>query len=162
MPLMSAVAREVLHLIRTERWGALATLAGGEPAASMVAFALADDGRVLLLFLSGLAQHTRDLLAHPRASLVVSEPDTHEGDPQRLQRATITGEAAVIDRQAPEFFAAGEAYLARFPDALPRFELEDFLLFRFTPIRVRYVGGFARTATLDWEAVRDSESATRD
>jgi putative heme iron utilization protein len=154
---MSALSREALHLIRTERWGALATLNGTEPSASMVAYAPADDLRSLLFFLSGLAQHTRDLLVQPHASLAVSEPDTHEGDPQRLQRVTIAGEAAPIDRHLPEFFAAGEAYVARFPDALPRFELEDFVLFRFTPTTVRYVGGFARAATLQWEAIRGSE-----
>lgn len=158
---MSAVAREALNLIRTERWGALATLTGLEPSASMVAYAVADDRRSLLLLLSGLAQHTRDLLATPRASLAVSEADTHEGDPQRLQRVTIAGEARVIDRQAPEFFAAGEAYVARFPESLPRFELDDFLLFRFTPTRVRYIGGFARAATLDWADVCSAAGGRR-
>jgi heme iron utilization protein len=154
---MSAISREALRLIRAERWGALATLTGAEPTASMVAYALDDGPRSLLLFLSGLAQHTRDLLAHPRASLAVSEPDTHEGDPQRLQRVTIAGDATPIDRRAPEFFAAGEAYVARFPDALPRFELEDFLLFRFTPTTVRYVGGFARASSLRWDEMHDSD-----
>jgi len=123
----------------------------------MVAYALGDDLRSLLFFISGLAQHTRDLLIQPRASLAVSEPDNHEDDPQRLQRVTIAGDAMPIDRHLPEFFAAGEAYLARFPDALPRFELEDFVLFRFTPTTVRYVGGFARAATLRWDEIRSNQ-----
>ena len=35
-------------------------------------------------------------------------------------------------------------------------ELEDFVLFRFTPTTVRYVGGFARAATLRWDEIREA------
>jgi heme iron utilization protein len=151
---MSAIAREAAHLIRQQRWGALATLDDqGEPVASMVAYALSPGTTGLVLFLSRLAQHTRGLLALPRTSLAVSEPDTHDGDPQRLQRVTINGTVRVVPRETDPFVRLGEAYVERFPDALPRFELGDFVLFELVPEDVRYVGGFARAARLTWTEV---------
>jgi heme iron utilization protein len=151
---MSAIAREAAHLIRQQRWGALATLNDqGEPMASMVAYVLSPGATGLVLFLSRLAQHTRGLLAQPRTSLAVSEPDTHDGDPQRLQRVTINGTTRIIPRDTEPFVQFGDAYVERFPDALPRFELGDFILFELVPEDVRYVGGFARAARLTWAEV---------
>ena len=146
---MSAISREAATLIRAQRWAALATLHEGEPLASMVAYSVDGDG-ALLFHISQLGQHTKNLVEHPRCSLVISEPDALEGDPQRLQRVTLTGAASVIRRTDAPYLAAAEAYIARFPDAQMRFELGDFLLFRFTPEEARYVGGFARAARFSW------------
>jgi putative heme iron utilization protein len=154
---MSAIAREALRLIDAQRWAALATLHDGEPMASMVAYALAPGRASLLLLLSQLAPHTRSLIDHPRASLVITEPDDHEGDPQRLQRIMLSGRAAAIPKTDPAFVDTAEQYVERFPDALPRFELGDFVLFRFVPEEARYVGGLARTARFAWADLR-SES----
>ena len=141
---MSAISREAATLIRAQRWAALATLHEAEPLASMVAYSVDADG-ALLFHISQLAQHTRDLVEHPRCSLVIGEPDALEGDPQRLQRVTLTGAASVIRR-------TDAAYLA----AQMRFELGDFLLFRFTPEEARYVGGFARAARFSWNDILTS------
>ena len=153
---MSAISREAAALIRTHRWAALATLDAGEPLASMVAYALESGGGALLLHVSQLAQHTRNLLAHPRGALAITEPDALEGDPQRLQRVTVTGTASVLLPADPAYVAAAQAYIGRFPDAQMRFELGDFLLFRFTPADARYVGGFARAARFSWQEIVDS------
>jgi putative heme iron utilization protein len=147
---MSAIGREALQLIEAQRWAALATLHDGEPLASMVAYALAPGRAALLLLLSQLAPHTRNLVAHPRAALAISEPDDHDGDPQRLQRVTLSGRAAAIARTDAAFVDAAEQYVERFPEALARFELGDFVLFRFVPDEARYVGGLARTARFTW------------
>jgi putative heme iron utilization protein len=120
----------------------------------MVAYALDEAQGALLFFLSQLAQHTRNLVESPQVSLVVSEPDAHDGDPQRLQRVTLAGGVEIIRRGTPAFEHAAQCYVDRFPDSLPRFELGDFLLFRFVPADARYVGGFARAARFSWEDVR--------
>jgi putative heme iron utilization protein len=153
---MSAISREAATLIRTQRWAALATLDEGEPLASMVAYAIDPGGGALSFHLSQLAQHTRNLMAHGRCSLAIGEPDPLEGDPQRLQRVTLTGVASVVRRTDATYLAAAEAYVERFPDAQVRFDLGDFLLFRFTPEDARYVGGFGRAARFDWAALRDT------
>jgi putative heme iron utilization protein len=151
---MSAITREAAVLLRSQRWAALATLDDGRPLASMVAYALDTDEAGLLLFVSQLAQHTRNMLASADVSLVVSEPDEGEGDPQRLQRVTLTGTVSVVERDSDGFDECAQRYVDRFPDALPRFELGDFVLVRVMPADVRYVGGFARTARLSWPELR--------
>jgi putative heme iron utilization protein len=153
---MSAISREAAALIRAHRWAALATLDAGEPLASMVAYALEPGGGALVFHVSQLAQHTRNLLEHPRAALAISEPDALEGDPQRLQRVTVTGTASVLRRNDPAYLAAAEAYIDRFPDAQMRFDLGDFLLVRFTAEDARYVGGFARAARFAWAEIVSS------
>ena len=153
---MSAISREAATLVRTQRWAALATSDAGEPLASMVAYAVEPSGRALLFHVSQLAQHTRNLLEHSRCSLAISEPDISEGDPQRLQRVTLTGTASVLHPSAGDHLDAAEAYVERFPDAQMRFELGDFLLFRFVPGDARYVGGFARAARFSWGEIVQS------
>jgi putative heme iron utilization protein len=153
---VSAVSREAVTLIRTQRWAALATADTGEPLASMVAYAVEPSGTALLFHVSQLAQHTRNLLEHPRCSLVISEQDTSEGDPQRLQRVSLTGTAVVLHPRDQDYLAAAEAYVERFPDAQMRFELGDFLLVRFMPEDARYVGGFARAARFSWGDIVES------
>jgi putative heme iron utilization protein len=153
---MSAITREAAALIRAQRWAALATLDEGQPLASMVAYAFDEKEGVLLFFLSQLAQHTRNMLASPQVSLAISEPDEGEEDPQRLQRVTLAGTVETVARNADTFHALAQTYVDRFPDALPRFELGDFHLFRFTPIDARYVGGFARASRFTWEQVREA------
>jgi hypothetical protein len=55
----------------------------------------------------------------------------------------------VIAKDSADDQQAVACYQTRLPDSLPRFAFSDFLLFRLTPIRIRWVGGFARAYTLD-------------
>jgi putative heme iron utilization protein len=113
----------------------------------MVAYAVEPGLQGLLMFLSSLSSHTRDLLADPRCSLVVTAPDPGEGDPQTLPRVSLAGAAHEVARHDVGFADAWALYVGRFPDAAPRIALTDFLLMRFIPERARYIGGFARAAT---------------
>jgi len=139
----------MIHLIRHQRWAALATQGSDGPEASWVAYAPEPDCRGFLLHLSTLAAHTRNLLADPRVGLAISEPERTGEDPQQLARVMIQGQVAVLARDHPDYPQAVECYQTRLPDSLPRFELGDFLLLRLTPLRIRWVGGFARAYTLD-------------
>lgn len=132
-------------LIRQQRWAALSTVDHkGEPHASMVAYAFNQKTGELYLHLSTLAEHTRNLLEHPQASLVISESDDGRADPQELARAGLNGTLTPINTADPDYAEARGCYLTRLPDALPRFDFSDFSLFRFRVEKVRYVGGFAR------------------
>jgi len=138
------IYRDAARLVQEERWAALATLDGGLPLSTMVAYTPEPGLGGLVMFLSGLAAHTRALLADPRCSLAVTRPDGGKGDPQLLPRVSIQGRVEALEPESKEHAAAKALYLARFPDAEPRFELADFVLFRFVPSEARYVGGFAR------------------
>lgn len=152
----NSLGLEVARLVRKQRWAALATIDAGAPLVSMVAYAPEPDLGGLYLFLSQLAAHTRNLLDEPRAALAISETDTGAGDPQTLPRVTLRGSVSVLDRESAAFAPAWTRYVERFPDAAPRVELADFLLFRFVPTDVRYVGGFARAVGLTGEELREA------
>jgi putative heme iron utilization protein len=149
------------RLLASSRWAALAVVADGAPAAAMTSYALAPDGAALYVHLSQMALHTRALLTEPRAALVVSAPDTGDGDPQTLPRLSLSGVALALVPQTPEYEAGRAAYVGRFPAADERFALADFVLFRFEPAEARWVGGFARALRMTGaqlaEAVRETD-----
>ncbi len=147
---MSATSSELeaARLVLAHRWAALATLGDDGPSASMVAYAPEPGLRNLVLFVSGLSEHTRNLIKEPRAALVISEIDSGTGDPQTLARLSVKGTAAMVERAAPEFDEVWRTYIARLPDAAPRIVLRDFSLFRIVVEEARYVGGFAQAGTI--------------
>jgi heme iron utilization protein len=142
---MDTEAREQLaNLLNTIRWSTLATVnTDGTPLASEVAFVTWTNGK-LLVHLSQLARHTRNLLERPHCSLSVAELDDGRADPQTLARTSLQGHASVINRDAPRYEIARDAYLARLPEAEPRFDFGDFHLFELTVSNGQFVGGFAR------------------
>jgi putative heme iron utilization protein len=127
--------------------GSLATMSieqPGYPFGSLVAYAVSDDGMPLLC-LSDLAEHSRNVAADPRASLMVTQSDD-SADPLSLARVTVLGEIAVV--------GAGERdeVLARYTDAHPGAfyaTFDDFRLYRLRVGSVRYVGGFGRMSWVD-------------
>ena len=80
---------EARRLLRASRAGALATVADGQPFASLVTPACAPDLSVLLL-LSDLSEHTRHLRAEPRCSVMVTGV-AESPNPQTAPRLTVTG-----------------------------------------------------------------------
>ena len=122
----------------------------------MVAYAVEPGLGGLLMFLSQLAAHTRQMLEYPQVSLAITAPDTGDGDPQLLPRVSLQGRAAPIGRDDETFALAAARYVQRFPDALPRFQLGDFHLFRFGIDEARYVGGFARASTFSGDQLRET------
>jgi putative heme iron utilization protein len=130
-------------LLLRQRVAALGTLHQGEPFVSMVPYALLADGAVVI-HVSRLATHTRDMERHAGVSLLVMADPAPDVPPQALARTTLQGEALPCPPEAPEYAAARAAYLARFPDSEPMFGFSDFSLFLLRPRAVRFVGGFAQ------------------
>lgn len=153
---MDDTARLALaRLLRAQRVAALGTLHAGAPFVSMVIFAAAPDFSAVYLHLSRLAQHTRDLAADPRASLLMAETDRSASrNPLTLGRVSLQGVVAAIPDNSPEHASAKSLYLARFPAAEFNFTLGDFGLYAFTPQAGRYVGGFARAFDLTPDDLR--------
>ncbi|MEL6181835.1 MAG: pyridoxamine 5'-phosphate oxidase family protein [Myxococcota bacterium] len=140
----------LVDIVRNLRWAGLATVTkDGAPHASMVAYVPEDDRLGILLHLSQLSRHTRNLLAKPQASLIISQPDPLKDDPQTLARITLTGSVEAIERDSEPWTAGRAHYLSRLPDSERLFGFKDFILFRFTPTKARYIGGFARAFSLN-------------
>lgn len=148
------------NLIRTRRWAALATQGPEGPEASWVAYVPEADFSGFLLHLSTLASHTRNLLADPRAGLAISEPEREGEDPQTLARVMMQGRVTIVPKDSMDYREMAQHYQTVLPASTPRFEFDDFLLLRLTPVRVRFVGGFARAYTLDDIALRVAAQRT--
>ncbi len=132
---------EARKLLRAARVGTLASVADGQPFASLVTPACAPDLSVLLL-LSDLSEHTRHLRADPRCSVLVA--GAPEGpNPQTAPRVTVTGLAEVAADPALK-----PRYLAVHPYASLYAGFGDFSLWRIRPLGGLYVGGFGRAARL--------------
>ena len=145
---MNAEQTEALrHLLASQPVAALATLHRGDPAVSMVPYALLPDGRVII-HVSALATHTADMKAHPAVALMVTSPATPEVSPLALPRLSMRGQVAPCPLDAPEYADARAAYLARLPDAEPLFSFADFSLLLITVDSARWVGGFAQAQSL--------------
>jgi putative heme iron utilization protein len=146
------VANVLRSLLETQRIASLGTLHEGEPYVSMAPFAVLPEG-VFVIHVSALAAHTRDMLASPRVSLLVTAPPDAQTPAQAVARVTIQADAEALDESMPEHAPARAAYLARFPQSAQTFELSDFSLFALRPRSLRVVGGFAQAKTVTPEGL---------
>ncbi|MGO8801311.1 MAG: HugZ family protein [Roseiarcus sp.] len=131
------------RLLRVARTAALATLdrASRAPLTTLVSVGSDYDGAPLLL-LSTLAQHTKNLAADPRGSLLLtSQPG--RGDPLNRPRLTISGPIAA--HPGPR---ARARFIARNPKSKLYASFADFSVFRMEISAVHFNGGFARAAAL--------------
>ena len=115
---------------------------------SMVAYAVYSEHVGLVFFLSRLAVHTQHLLENSHCSVVISQRDDGQCDPQSLARVTLQGKVAAIERTSLAFENAKACYCQRLPHSERLFEFADFSLFHFQPGRGRYIAGFGRTHRL--------------
>ena len=129
-------------LMREARSGALATLmaGSGDPYCSLVNVATAVDGAPLLL-ISRLAVHTKNVLADPRASLMLDE--RKEGDPLQGARVMLMG--AVAQTESPD---ARRRYLAYQPEAEMFAGFADFAFYELKLKGAHLVAGFGRIVDL--------------
>ena len=138
------------QLIHGRMIAALGTLHQGAPFVSMVTYAVARDGS-LILHVSRLAAHTRDMLDNPDVSLLITESEASGKMPQALARVTVQGRAEMLDRDSEKNTDAREVYLSRFPDAAPLFEFSDFNIFVIKPVSARVIAGFGQAVTITGE-----------
>jgi putative heme iron utilization protein len=146
-------ARALRQLFDRRPVAALGTLHRGDPALSMVPFVLRPGEATLLIHVSGLAAHTRDMQQHPRVSLLVMAEDDAGQPPQALPRVALQCDARALPPEGAEYEAARAAYLGRFPDAAPTFELGDFAIVVLQPVSARLVAGFGRAYALVGDAL---------
>ncbi|MDO9225563.1 MAG: DUF2470 domain-containing protein [Pseudomonadota bacterium] len=130
---------EARRFTRSQHSGVLSTLSkrlDGFPFGSVAPFILDHCGQPVIL-ISDIAEHTKNIVADPRVSLIVQPYST---DMQVNGRVTIIGRATRLeekDRLAPR-------YLRFHPQAETYFAMHDFQFYRIEPVRIRYIGGFGR------------------
>jgi putative heme iron utilization protein len=139
-----SASEEARTLVAGASAGTLATLSeDGTPWASVVAYAVLDDGSPVL-FVSRLAEHARNLDREPRASLVVAAEAAGK-DVLAAGRVTLAGTAHRPEGELAE--VAKERFVAAVPSANAYARFRDFSLWVLRVERVRWVGGYGRMAS---------------
>lgn len=127
------------RFVRGQHAGVLSTLSkrvAGFPFGSVAPF-ITDHGGCPVILISTLAEHTRNLDADPRCSLIVQP---YSPDMQTMGRVTVMGHAArLADKDA-----LGPRYLRFHPQAEAYLTMHDFNFYRIEPVRIRWIGGFGK------------------
>ena len=132
------------EMLTSRRVLCLAATIDGEPAASLLPYAVASDLQAVYVQASRLAKHSRALEAGAKVSLLVHGLDTDDVDPLQVPRLTIQAVVEPLERDTAEFDAASRLFLARLPSAEMTLGLGDFTLYRLRFGRGRFVAGFAQ------------------
>jgi putative heme iron utilization protein len=139
--------------------GVLSTVAlepAGYPFGSVATYAMDDGGRPIV-FVSTMAEHTRNAAADPRASLIVTEAFPEGSDPLAAGRVTLIGDLLEVD--GDERPAVRDRYLAANPASAYYIDFGDFSFWRLEVLSVRYVGGYGR---MSWVEASDYAEAAAD
>jgi putative heme iron utilization protein len=116
----------------------------GYPFGSMVQYLFLENGN-LALFISDLAQHTKNLVEDDKLSLVVL--DKTKLGAANAARITLLGNAKRKDRKASKDIIA--EFCAKYRDAEQYAELGDFYIWEIAITRVRFIGGFGQIFWLE-------------
>ena len=133
-------ATEARQFLSSTHSGVLSTISarlGGYPFGSIAPFVLDHDGNPLIL-ISTIAEHTKNIQADARVSLIAFDPATP--DMQAGARLTVIGKAIPTDKD--ERLRA--RYLRYFPQAEGYFGMHDFLFHRIEMEQARFIGGFGK------------------
>lgn len=146
-------AEQARSLLQRVDMGVVSTHAAdldGHPYGSLVIYGVHEGDPVLLI--SALAEHTKNLEASPRCSLLVHERGAD--NPLSLARATFVAEA--VRTEAQERDAVAASFLERHPDARYYADFTDFAYWRLRVTGVRYIGGFGRMSWVEPDAWTDA------
>ena len=136
------LGREARVYLRARHGAVLSSLSqkfSGYPFGSVVPFVLDQSANPVIL-ISRLAEHTRNLAADGRCSLIVQDPGIE--DLQAAARLTCVADAdEVPDGDLSNVQAR---YLRFFPGAQQLLDLGDFSFRRLSVKALRFIGGFGR------------------
>jgi len=150
----SFTGTEARMLLRRARTAALGTqnLDPAGPYVSLANIATDPQGHPVI-FISKLAWHTRNILADPQGSVMVSEIP-QSGDALTGPRVTIMGRFEAIP---PSEIA--ERYAHHHPAARVYLDFPDFSFWRLRPQKIHAVAGFGRIETMEPDEVFLAEKA---
>ena len=121
----------------------------GTPLASHAPF-VTDEAGSFYVFVSGLSQHTRQMLENPRVSLLLLEDERQTDQPFARRRLTYACRATPVPRDLPLWEETLERFASRFGDIIDTLRsLADFQLFQLTPVSGSYVRGFGQAYRLE-------------
>ncbi len=148
------LSRDLRNLLCSCRNASLGTVGdNGAPFVSMVPFAVQPSVGYLVIHVSGLAAHTRNMQKRPQVSLLIMQPEKPDVAVHDLPRVTLNGTAMLLEPGSNDWRICRAAYLDRFPEAEPMTQLGDF---RFAAIKVndgRQIAGFGAARDVDAQEI---------
>ncbi len=141
-----ASINEARELLLTRDSGVLSTISvqlPGFPFGSLVPYST-DEHQFPVVLISGIAQHTRNVLADPKCSLTIVE--AQQGHVQAKGRLTIIGSMEMLGAGDDE---VKEKYYRYYSEARTYHKTHDFEFYRLRPVRYRYIGGFGKIFWID-------------
>ena len=141
-----------------QQTGSLSTLSRkqpGWPFGSVMPYGLDAQGQPVFL-ISTMAMHTQNLLGDPRASLLVTPPESRV-DPLGAARVTLMGSVTKVPKADNAEVRA--CYLERHANASYWVDFQDFGFFRMAITEIYFVGGFG---SMGWVMPADYAAASVD
>lgn len=148
-------ARTLVHLQQTGSLSTLSRKQPGWPFGSVMPYGLDNQGHPVFL-ISTMAMHTQNLLGDPRASLLVTPPESRS-DPLGAARVTLMGSVTKVPTE--EVAEVREMYLERHANASYWVDFQDFSFFRMALADIYFVGGFG---SMGWVMPDDYAAAAVD
>jgi putative heme iron utilization protein len=141
--------RAARELFLGKSFGVLSTISldvPGYPFGSVTPYCVDQNGQPII-YISYIAQHTRNIIADPRVSLTVIEEDSNSDDVQARGRVTCIANARQLDESVGNDVMA--RYFRYFPSSQKYEQTHDFTFFRLELVRIRFIGGFGQIFWLD-------------
>ena len=140
-----SLALEAKQFLRSTRSGVLSSFSAkfaGYPFGSVMPFVLGHDCQPIVL-ISTIAEHTKNIIANPKVSLLVfaGAEDLHANG-----RLTLIGEAEQLDKNDADLMAR---YCRYFPESTGYLAMHDFQFYRIHITQARYIAGFGK---MSWMA----------
>jgi heme iron utilization protein len=151
-------AERAKTLVYLQQTGSLSTLSRkqlGWPFGSVMPYGLDAQGQPVFL-ISTMAMHTQNLLGDPRASLLVTPPESRS-DPLGAARVTLMGSVTKVPKEEQAEVRA--CYLERHANASYWVDYQDFGFFRMAIEESYFVGGFG---SMGWILPADYGAAAVD
>lgn len=139
---LSLEARKFLRSTRSGILSTHSTRCEGYPFGSVAPFVLDHNCQPIIL-ISNIAEHTKNIAANPKVSLLVF---AGAEDLQANARLTLLGEAVKIYKDDDDDLRA--RYLRYLPQAASYFDMHDFSFYRIHIHQARYIGGFGKMSWL--------------
>lgn len=152
--MLKSTIRDLRALFDGQRVLSLAVSADGVPYAGLLPFVALPDCSAVLVHASRMSKHSRGLRAGARVGVLLHEQDGPDKDALQLRRASFECVVQPLARDGPEWTAARDRYLERFPEARITFRLGDFTLYRLEVQHGLYVAGFGRAMDLEPADIR--------
>ena len=154
-----SLATEAKQFLRSTRSGVLSSFSvkfDGYPFGSVMPFVLGHDCQPIL-FISSIAEHTKNIIANPKVSLMVFQNDIRNAEELHANgRLTLIGEAEQLNKYDANLMARYCRYL---PESTGYLAMHDFQFYRINISQARYIAGFGKMGWVSREEIVDIKNA---